>query len=543
MDEGHALTEYNSRCQFYVTRKRRFCPFQTKNGAKYCNEHKAMCNSSSGACDRAARNSSSTDSGGPLAVPSSRVLCPYDMSHSVELDKLKKHMGSLCNARPPDTRPNYTLPDCNVVSLPPNYFSETFADSGQLWSEEGLAKSDAQLMVKPGELVYLGSGLKTKDRSVLQNSDTSSKEMISEILKPIITSYLRRVSRIGVDYNSQTLEGLLDLVKPLEDFRLDCRTHQALLDQQQLTKHSKHIIQQSSLIGHLDSRGLLDPQYAFVEFGAGKGELSVYVHRAVQAKPSSNNRDPSIFLVDRKNFRQKFKIKRERDTLDQQRSTAPHRQFERIYLDIRDLDLTKVVELQVIEPATGKTILRPVVAYSKHLCGAATDLTIRCLERYQEAGGVVAGIAIALCCHHICKYSMFIDPVYLPMAPACSTNNDTIDAGSTKWNMHQREMFRQIAAISTWAINGPPPQAKLTNNNNVDRQPRQRGDSMRADIHYSGLSYSQRVRAGHAVKRFLDMGRLDYVRRQLQMDDAELVYYTLRSTSPENLALLASKIA
>ncbi|KAJ2094803.1 hypothetical protein GGI09_005205, partial [Coemansia sp. S100] len=58
--------------------------------------------------------------------------------------------------------------------------------------------------------------------------------------------------------------------------------------------------------------------------------------------------------------------------------------------------------------------------------------------------------------------------------------------------------------------------------------------------HYSGLSFDQRMRAGHAVKRFLDIGRLAFVRQNLGMKDAALVYYTTRSTSPENLALLGT---
>ncbi|KAJ1843293.1 tRNA:m4X modification enzyme [Coemansia sp. RSA 2703] len=313
------------------------------------------------------------------------------------------------------------------------------------------------------------------------------------------------------------------MVNPSREFPVDICTHSALNERKLVKTNQKHALQQASLIGHLEKRGLLDPKYAFVEFGAGKGELSVYVHTAVNASNTSDKADLDIYLVDRKNFRQKFKVS-EPEKID--KSEEGHsQQFHRICIDIRDLDLAGVSGLQVTDPLTGETRLRPIVAYSKHLCGAATDLTIRCLERYQLSGGHVAGIAIALCCHHACRYSMYVDHEYL------SFGNDDANglvAGRSGWNDDQRNTFRHIATMSSWAINQP-------------LEPSESQDCTES-VHYSRLSYSQRVKAGHAIKRFLDIGRARYVRRQLSMEDAELVYYTLRDTSPENLALLATKI-
>ncbi|KAJ1668273.1 tRNA:m4X modification enzyme [Coemansia sp. RSA 1813] len=505
------------RCHHYVANKGRCCPFTTKGGAEYCREHAAM---------HGDKGSSAADSPGStkaLLSGSRRVLCPYDTSHSVELGKLERHMRSLCNARPPEIRPPYTHPDCNVASLPPAYSSDSCAEPSRLWSEEGLAASDARLMLKPGELIYLNASHGTQ----VKLNDLGS-ESVAQILRPVVELYLSRVSPNAANLRSRSLEELLDMVSLEDDFPLDCRAHPLLAKAQSTSKHAKHTMQQSSLLGHLEDRGCLNPQNAFIEFGAGKGELSVFVHEALASKKPSNSSSPSsIFLVDRKNFRQKYSVEKTSNC------QTPQDQFKRIYIDIRDLDLSKVPELQITDPATGMLGLRPIVAYSKHLCGAATDLTIRCLQRYQDAGGSVAGIAIALCCHHCCKYSMYTNLAYLSQTLALAAGaNNSIDysRSDAAWNGSHRNMFRQISAMSSWAVNAPPPPL-------LSQAP-----ESGTEPHHSGLTYAQRMRAGHAVKRALDLGRLEYVRRSLGMANAELVYFTPRTTSPENLSLIGTEI-
>ncbi|KAJ2723445.1 hypothetical protein GGI07_002647 [Coemansia sp. Benny D115] len=499
----------------------RYCPFSTKGDNIYCGEHRVLAtNAQSAASDNT----------------NTRVPCPYDPSHSVDLNKLKKHMSSLCNARPPTVRPAFVKPDCNTTLLPPDYTdSASFEEHGRLWSEEGLARADTRLMVKPGEQVYLGAtfsktfgdlGSVSEDRSAEQLLDEATSK---RLLRPVVVDYLRSVGALPENWQQLTLKDLLELVRPSEEFEVDICSHEAINKRKHGKANPKHGLQQASLLGHLEKRGLLDPKYAFVEFGAGKGELSLIVHIGLTTKVRESGTTVSksdIFLVDRKNFRQKFNID---DHADNESAGGRHQEFQRIYIDIRDLDLASVEGLQVTDPDTGITTLRPIVAYSKHLCGAATDLTIKCLERYQQAGGHVAGIAIALCCHQVCKYSMFVDHRYLSRA--------TTSEAPGKWCSRQREEFRYLVTMSSWAINSPRPATEPAEST---EQPQGDVEEV-AEGHYSGLSYEQRVCAGHAVKRFLDIGRVHYVQKALGMDCAELVYYTLRSTSPENLALLASR--
>ncbi|XP_066858026.1 tRNA:m(4)X modification enzyme TRM13 homolog isoform X3 [Anser cygnoides] len=112
--------------------------------------------------------------------------------------------------------------------------------------------------------------------------------------------------------------------------------------------------------------------------------------------------------------------------------------FERLQVDIQHLCLNKV-------PSLEKKRL-PVVGIGKHLCGAATDLALRCLvesyatccegeneepaakrpkndktevaakssadsadnERNKDDFKPVAGIVIALCCHHKCDWTHYV---------------------------------------------------------------------------------------------------------------------------------------
>ncbi|KAJ2814872.1 tRNA:m4X modification enzyme, partial [Coemansia sp. 'formosensis'] len=266
---GHlsqAPVDGDNRCHFFVAAKGRYCPFTTKAGNKYCGEHMVVCDS--GSAKPAVR----------------RVPCPYDPSHSVDLNKLKKHMEALCNSRPPAVRPAFTNPDCNVSLLPPGYAEMTFGECGQLWSDEALAKADARLMVQPGEHIYLGTtssrvfgdlNPSLHDPQVRSKSEPLNETAVRRLLRPVVTAYLQSVSLAPENIESAELDDLLELVRPSEDFPVDICTHSALEQRSHVKTNPKHVLQQSSLLGHLEKRGLLDTRYAYIEFGAGKGELSV----------------------------------------------------------------------------------------------------------------------------------------------------------------------------------------------------------------------------------------------------------------------------
>nr|XP_054764185.1 tRNA:m(4)X modification enzyme TRM13 homolog [Lytechinus pictus] len=121
----------------------------------------------------------------------------------------------------------------------------------------------------------------------------------------------------------------------------------------------KHLLQLDSLLGHMEGLNLLQPKTCYVEFGAGRGRLSQQIQQAI-----SDLDQTSFLLIDRASVRHK------RDSL--YKGDSGGHQYERINMDIENLVLGKV-------PTVCSHKERPVVAYTKHLCGAATDLALRCL--------------------------------------------------------------------------------------------------------------------------------------------------------------------
>ncbi|CAG8486027.1 15227_t:CDS:10 [Gigaspora rosea] len=226
--------------------------------------------------------------------------------------------------------------------------------------------------------------------------------------------------------------------------------------------NSKHVTQQASLLGHMARLKLLRPDGCFIEFGCGKGELSYFTKLAI--KDEDNNR---FLLIDRKNTR---------GIRDAGLSKTP---VLRVGMDIKDLDLSK---LDFVKDSK-------IIAYSKHLCGSATDVTLKSLVNYSKLNkneNPIIGIIIALCCHQLCQYHMYPNHQYLE------------DIGITN------DDFKRICTMSSWAI---------------------------------CLDYSSREALGYKCKRILDYGRLKYL--QENGFDVELIYYVESSTSLENLALMA----
>ncbi|RUS27347.1 methyltransferase TRM13-domain-containing protein [Jimgerdemannia flammicorona] len=202
-------------------------------------------------------------------------------------------------------------------------------------------------------------------------------------------------------------------------------------------------IDQASLLGHMKRLGMLDDKSAcFIEFGAGRdvsrmhctygrleGELSSYLKAAV----NDTQGEATYMLVDRKNVRGKFdkNLIGSHPTL---KSTV-----KRVGCDIKDLDLSRIDILQGGE--------KKVVALSKHLCGSATDITLKCLVNYLEKerekgnGSTIAGIVIAICCHQLCRWPMYPNPTFLA------------DIGFTQAD------FERVCKMTSWAICGQRPEA------------------------------------------------------------------------------------
>jgi tRNA:m4X modification enzyme len=173
------------------------------------------------------------------------------------------------------------------------------------------------------------------------------------------------------ELSEKELNSIIDKVSAaydqhVEPIKTEILTHPTSEKKRPFVKNAKNLDQLSSLMGHMEKYGMLkDKTSCFVEFGAGKGDLSGYVKKAVQEE----NGEATYLLLDRKSVRNKVDMSLQGQS--EQKSTV-----QRVLIDIKDLDLSKVDCIANNE--------KKVVAISKHLCGCATDISLVSLMHYVE---------------------------------------------------------------------------------------------------------------------------------------------------------------
>ena len=81
-------------------------------------------------------------------------------------------------------------------------------------------------------------------------------------------------------------------------------------------------------------------------------------------------------------------------------------------MDIADFDIVKY--LDHIQKTTAKEKQVNIVGIAKHLCGGATDLTLTSIQKLEGVkSGLLAGVAIATCCHHSCDTLTYVNLEYI----------------------------------------------------------------------------------------------------------------------------------
>ncbi|TDG95994.1 hypothetical protein EPR50_G00241600 [Perca flavescens] len=417
---------------------------------------------------------------------SRRITCPLDPKHTVSEDQLDKHLKK-CNSR---EKPK------------PVYYVENI-NSGPADGDETLPQVS----------------LCERSRSELQSLLDKLKTAVSGLQCEVEDSVL---------------------------------SHPVLQEELNNPKNGdsahKHLRQQSSILGHLEALGLLGRGRCFVEFGAGRGKLSHWIHEALKTPKTPENQETSetpetqedvqILLVERCSTRFKVDGKHQDGGVE----------FERLQVDIQHLDLSKV-------PLLHQKKL-PLVGVGKHLCGAATDLALRCLmetpgpreqtepppkrlrtsdpepepERDTEpepapAGGPgpVLGVAVALCCHHRCEWRHYVGRSFFLQR----------GLGATE--------FSAFCRMSSWATCGlrpanqdAPPQGQEPTN---QRGEEEHEPAEEADAVIGFLTAAEREHVGRLCKRLIDGGRLDFL--ETHGFTSRLSRYASRQLTLENILLTA----
>ena len=169
----------------------------------------------------------------------------------------------------------------------------------------------------------------------------------------------------------------------------------------------KHIRQIESIGNHMMDANLCKLGTTFCELGCGTAKLSDHVCHLL-------NGNSSHVLIDR----QTFSKTRLRDGAIAARANGV-RNVRRITMDIGDIDdLASTCGVQ------------NVVGISKHLCGSAADLSIRCCSRSRTP------MAVATCCHYLCTWDQFSNTLFFQTL------------GFTKRD------FQVLTIVSQWASMG-----------------------------------------------------------------------------------------
>ena len=142
----------------------------------------------------------------------------------------------------------------------------------------------------------------------------------------------------------------------------------------------KHAIQHASLLHLLNSLDVLKKENLFLEYGSGKGHLSQLIQNWIQS---------AHILIDRAGGLQHKAVG---SGVEGEKLL-----FKRLSIDIKDLYLDG---LEALADHSGDN-----VAFSKHLCGPATDLTLKCIHQSKK---MPSCIVIALCCHQKMAWEEYI---------------------------------------------------------------------------------------------------------------------------------------
>ncbi|XP_077981367.1 tRNA:m(4)X modification enzyme TRM13 homolog [Glandiceps talaboti] len=338
----------------------------------------------------------------------------------------------------------------------------------------------------------------------------------------------------------------------------------------------KHLKQIASILGHMKKANLLQPQTNYVEFGAGKGLLSHWVQRSLSGSPNS-----TFLLVDRGANRYKF------DNLHKGPSDGP--KFERLRMDIEHLCLSKVASIADSHQA--------IVAISKHLCGAATDLALRCLTQtlkgseeqllHTEAckrmkidtSSRLKAIIIALCCHHQCSWTSYVGKNFLKtqgfsqkdfntvsrltswatcgsrQMDSTSTENDddmvpdskttlgrVLDSKTTPGIIHESSVPQLETVCHDTVVSESKTASNIINKSSIDESNTTLTISQNATEYtkfLDSMSINEREDIGRMCKKVIDIGRKIYLENHNMKVD--FTYYVDNDISLENVLLIATQ--
>ncbi|BFZ54447.1 tRNA:m4X modification enzyme [Savitreella phatthalungensis] len=340
----------------------------------------------------------------------------------------------------------------------------------------------------------------------------------------------------GIETRILTLEG-----EPLTaDDSVDAGREQA----------ARHERQGASILGQLTSRdvlsSILEAGTIIVEWGCGTAELSHQLAAAflrntprpadvTQHTQSDSFKLAAFVLIDRASGLRRRDLKIQREAVEwatgnlpsnltqapELRSPSPF-SVERARIDISDL------RFDILLGHTRKRLSKqdkvPLIHVSKHLCGAATDLTLAALTRREPGSESPSGaLSIALCCHHRCEWTALPElmrSIFAGTKPLMADGTCVVIAENA-------QEFTTLARMSSWATNS-------------EAVPRAGQPDRNTSTTCGKLSFQQRLVIGRRCKRAIDLARCSYLRMAgTSFTEIQLVRYSREHWTREPYALVA----
>lgn len=427
-------------CQFFVKRKKRYCRLTPAHGEAFCGEHLPVTEITPNTADN---TNESNDQ-----KRNARVPCPLNSKHTVCVRKLKKHL-KVCNA---------------------------------------IVKNGADYIV-----TGLNAGI-DEDNDDDNNVQTDFK--LTDVDKEIVDGIVEKINKL---YAMHKIDERIDEMTA---------SHPLLADELNNNEYGhetlRHLTQTSTILGYLNNFKLFDDHISYVEFGAGKGQLSYWLAQAITNYPNSN-----VLLIDRATVRHKKDNK-----LDESHAV------QRIRADIADFDISKHSLIQAS---------KKIVGLGKHLCGAATDFAIKCTihgnnvadKNVATINPKTVAIIIALCCHHRCEWKHFVGKEFFRQN-GVSVREFVIITKMVGWaicgtgmSRERRKQIEEQKLAGNW-------EEPITSNDDVEITKRDR---------------HERKEIGQKCKRLIDFARICYMEQH--GFKCSLKRYVSSDITLENICLVA----
>jgi len=132
-----------------------------------------------------------------------------------------------------------------------------------------------------------------------------------------------------------------------------------------------------------------------------------------------------------------------------------------------------------------------ILVCAKHLCGGGTDVALRSLRKHARTK---VSVCIATCCHHRCDASSYVNVPFLKRLQLCESE----------------EGFAQLVSTAGWGVGGMGTARDLS-----------------------------RRRVGMMTKRILDLGRVLWLRENIDQHDAHIGHYINKQVTPENVVIIS----